>query len=70
MNAEREEKEALLADIEALIAYGKQEPTIHPSLLEYLSMDDLNATKTKLLERIGTLSEEDKVWLEQFKKYD
>jgi len=62
-------KENLLADIEKLIAYGRTEPTINPSLLAYLSVDDLISTKKKLLERAGKLSEEDKAWLEQFKKY-
>jgi len=35
-----------------------------------LSIDDLISTKKKLLERAGKLSEEDKAWLEQFKKYE
>ncbi len=64
------EKEILLAEIEKLIAYGRDEPTINPALLAYLSIDDLNNTKAKLLERVGTLSDEDKAWLEQFKKYE
>lgn len=63
-------KEKLLADIEKLIAYGREEPTINPDLLAYLDIQDLINTKAKLLTRVGTLSEEDKVWLEQFKKYD
>jgi len=63
-------KEELLADIEKLIAYGREEPTINPALLAYLEIDDLISTKKKLLERVGKLSEEDKEWLEQFKKYD
>ena len=65
-----ETKETLLADIENLIAYGKEEPTINPALLAYLDIDDLISTKRTLLERVGKLSEEDKVWLEQFKKYE
>jgi hypothetical protein len=63
-------KEALLRDIEELISYGREEPTINPALLAYLEIDDLISTKKKLLERVGKLSEEDKKWLEQFKKYD
>ncbi|TNF43552.1 MAG: hypothetical protein EP216_03575 [Epsilonproteobacteria bacterium] len=63
-------KEELLADIEKLIAYGREEPTINPALLEYLEIDDLISTKKKLLERVGKLSEEDKEWLQQFKKYE
>lgn len=70
MNIENEQnKEKLLADIEKLIAYGRDEPTMNPALLEYLSIADLTNTKAKLLERVGTLSEEDKAWLEQFKRY-
>ena len=66
----RQTKKSLLEDIEKLIAYGREEPTINPALLEFLSIEDLINTKAKLLERVGTLSEEDKDWLEQFKKYD
>ena len=70
MNIENEpNKEKLLADIEKIIAYGRGEPTINPVLLEYLSIEDLINTKTKLLERVGILSDEDKAWLEQFKTY-
>jgi hypothetical protein len=63
-------KEELLADIEELIAYGREEPTINPDLLAYLEIEDLINTKAKLLQRVGKLSSEDKIWLEQFKKYD
>ena len=63
-------KEELLADIEKLISYGRDEPTINPALLAYLEVDDLISTKKKLLERVGKLSAEDKEWLEQFKKYE
>ncbi|OQX50222.1 MAG: hypothetical protein B5M46_01110 [Epsilonproteobacteria bacterium 4484_20] len=66
----KQTKEKLLTEIEALIAYGKEDPAINPALLAYLSLDDLIAIKTKLLERTGTLSDEDKAWLEQFKKYE
>ncbi len=64
------DKAQLLEEIEKLIAYGREEPTINPDLLAYLSLDDLTGIKRKLLERVGTLSDEDKAWLEQFKKYD
>jgi len=63
-------KEELLADIEKLIAYGREESTINPALLAYLEIDDLLSTKKKLLEKVGKLSDEDKEWLEQFKKYE
>ncbi len=71
MNKENKQtKEELLADIEKLIAYGREETTINPALLAYLEIDDLIVTKKKLLERVGKLSEEDKEWLQQFKKYE
>ena len=71
MNEEnRQTKEELLADIEKLISYGRDEPTINPDLLTYLEVDDLINTKQKLLEKVGHLSDEDKEWLEQFKKYE
>jgi len=63
-------KKELLAEIETLISYGKEDNTINPDLLAYLSKNDLVHIKTKLLERVNRLSEEDKAWLEQFKKYD
>ena len=64
------DKAQLLEEIEKLIAYGREKPTINPDLLAYLSVEDLINIKRKLLERVGTLSEEDKAWLEQFKKYE
>jgi len=71
MNTEKKlTKEELLIDIEELISYGREEPTINPALLAYLEIDDLISTKKKLLERVGKLSDEDKEWLEQFKKYE
>jgi hypothetical protein len=47
--------------------YG-YEPTINPSLLEYLSVDDLISIKNNLLSKKDKLSDEDKAWLEQFRK--
>jgi len=62
-------KEELLADIDKLISYGKEESTINPDLLAYLEISDLVGMKKNLLTKVGKLSEEDKDWLEQFKKY-
>ncbi len=64
------EKEALLKEIEALMSYGKEEPTINPELLQYLEIKDLESIKESLLRKVGTLSDDDKKWLEQFKKYE
>ncbi len=64
------EKELLLQEIEKLMSYGKDEPTINPSLLEYLDIEALQNIKKSLEHKVGTLSEDDKEWLEQFKKYE
>ena len=40
-------KEELLKDIEKLISYGREEPTINTALLAYLEIDDLISTKKK-----------------------
>jgi len=63
-------KEELLKEIDELISYGKEDPTINPALLAYLEHSDLISMKKKLLAKVGNLSEEDKAWLEQFKKYE
>jgi hypothetical protein len=71
MNTEnKQNKEELLKEIDELISYGKEEPTINPALLSYLEIDDLISIKKKLLEKVGILSQQDKEWLEQFKKYE
>ncbi len=63
-------KETLLQEIEDLISYGKVEPTIEPSLLQYLQISDLESIKKQLQAKSNILTEEDKEWLEQFKKQD
>jgi len=63
-------KEELLKEIDKLIGYGREEATINPDLLAYLDTDELLSIKAKLLGRVGVLSDEDKAWLEHFKKYD
>ena len=65
-----ETKEELLAQIEKLISYGNEEPTINPALLAYLSMEDLITMRDNLLEKTGNLSDDDKEWLKQFKKFE
>ncbi len=69
-NEEASTKQALLAEIEQLIAYGAKDPTIHPDLLAYLEIRDLEDIKAKLLAKHNQLTDEDKAWLEKFKKYD
>jgi hypothetical protein len=64
----KNEKEILLVEIDKLIAYGKEEPTINPALLEFLEVSDLLSIKKNPLNRVGKLSQDDKKWLEQFKK--
>lgn len=64
-------KEKLLADIEALLKYDESDQdTIDPSLLKYLDVETLISTKRSLLARVGKLSDDDREWLEQFKRYE
>ncbi len=62
------EKEQLLAEIERMISYGKEQPTINPKLLEYLDLESLKNMHAQLKKKTATLKEEDKLWLQQFKK--
>lgn len=64
------EKEKLLKEINSLLSYGETEDTIDVSLLEYLELDMLENIKKSLQSRTSELKEEDKEWLEQFKKYE
>jgi hypothetical protein len=62
-------KEELLKEIEALLSYKPEEKLeINPNYLEYLELSDLESIKNGLLKKIGTLSNEDIEWLQQFKK--
>ena len=64
-------KEELLANIEKLMQYEEgDKATIDPKLLAYLDQEALISIKTSLLQKVGTLSDEDKEWLQQFKKYE
>ena len=64
-------KEELLSDIEALLKYDESnKDTIDPSLLKYLELESLISIKRSLLSRVGKLSEADREWLEQFKRYE
>ena len=70
MNSIKQTKEDLLKDINQLLSYGKEEPTINPKLLVYMDEASLISIKKGLLSRVGILSDADKIWLEQFKKYE
>ncbi len=61
-------KKELLQEIEELISYGKNKPTINPSLLKYLSLEELISIKNSLQKRVNTLDEDDKEWLMKFIK--
>ena len=61
-------KEELLAEIEKLMAYGRQESTIDPALLRYLDEEALLSMIEKLEKRRKNLIEEEREWLRQFRK--
>ena len=64
-------KEELLKEIERLLAYNpKQKLEINSNYLEYLEIKDLESIRLTLLKKAGVLKEEDKNWLEQFKRYN
>ncbi len=65
---DKEIKKELLVHIEELIAYGRKDPTIDPNLLKYLDIESLISIKKRLITRSKDLKEEDKRWLEQFRK--
>jgi hypothetical protein len=64
-------KEELLKEIAHLLSYKPQETLeINPNYLNYLDLTDLVSIKKGLIEKLGKLSNEDREWLEQFKRYD
>lgn len=64
------EKQEILNEIEALLGYKEAKLDIDPKLLEYLEIEDLQSIRSSLLAKVGVLSEDDKEWLKQFKKYE
>jgi len=74
MNSKNEmiiKKEKLLKEIEILLSYNPQESVdINPNYIEYLELNDLESIKANLINKVGTIKQEDIVWLEQFKKYE
>ena len=65
-----EEKEKLIEEIKEL--WGEKDIPqfdIAPELLEYLTLSDLQELKAKILQSQKLLSEEQKEWLFQFRKY-
>ncbi|GEM_PF-4394754 len=62
------DKKSLLKEIESLISYGDREFEIAPSLLEYLSVEELQNIILSLKKRVNRLDSEDIEWLKQFGK--
>jgi len=66
-----EDKNRLLNDIKELWkSENIKSFDIAPELLEYLELTDLQKLKTRILSSLKELSNEQKEWLEKFKKYD
>ena len=65
-----DEKVKLIEEIKEL--WGEKDIPqfdIAPELLEYLTLSDLQELKAKILQSQKVLSEEQKEWLFQFRKY-
>ena len=61
-------KERLLEEIRQLMAYGGEAPEIDPNLLEYLDERSLQTMLHRLKEKHSRLTEEDREWVQQFRK--
>ena len=65
-----EDKNSLLNEIKELWSSENIENfDIAPELLEYLELKDLQELKERILNSMKNLSEEQKEWLFQFRKY-
>ncbi len=66
-----EDKKSLLNEIKELWKSENIEKfDIAPELLEYLELKDLQELKERILNSMSELSEEQKEWLSQFRKYE
>ena len=66
-----EDKKSLLNEIKELWkSKNIKEFDIAPELLEYLELKDLQELKARILNSMQNLTQEQKEWLEKFKKYD
>ncbi len=66
------EKQQLIKDIQNLLnSYSDENSTsINPDLLEFMDKDTLLSIIDSLLKQKESLLEENKEWLERFKKYN
>ncbi len=62
------QKDKILSQIEELITYGSSDFKIEPTLIKYLSLEDLISIRERLKEQNRNLKDEDRKWLEQFIK--
>jgi hypothetical protein len=62
------DKHMLLEEIGRLLAYGEKAPEIDPALLEYLDTDTMEKMLENLKRKTSGLKEEDREWLQQFRK--
>ena len=66
-----EDKKSLLNEIKELWKSENIENfDIAPELLEYLELKDLQELKEKILNSMSNLTDEQKEWLFQFRKYE
>ncbi len=66
-----EDKKSLLNEIKELWKSENIENfDIAPELLEYLELKDLQELKERILNSMSNLTDEQKEWLSQFRKYE
>ena len=66
-------KEELIKDIETLLnSHGDKAPRtqINPALLAFMDEETLKSIIDSLLRQKESVNEDNREWLEQFKKYD
>ena len=61
-------KKQLLEEIKELLSYGMGKPDISPSLMEYLDEKTLESIRDRLAKNCDRLKEEDRNWLQRFRK--
>ncbi len=63
-----DKKQEKLKEIEELLKVYDGQMQIHPYVLEYLSLEELESIELNILKKQSNVIEENSGWLQQFKK--